>query len=365
MIRSLFVCSHLRIGGAQRKWSLLLPLLVEKGLDPHLLTLEGKGTFFDVVQARGVSAECIWMRSRADLAAVQRAVTAARTIAPHVIITLGVRAQVVGQILAWRLRLPHVAVDERGPGFPFKPHRELLLRAIAPHADRIAAVSEKQVPQILRRRFRRAAIRVIPNGVSANLLPVTRPRSITREMLGAEARHFVALLVAALRPEKRPNFFVRAVARAHQLNPAIRGAVVGDGTEYEKTAQLAAETGGVVRLLGARADVGDLMRAADVICLSSSAEAAPLVVLEAMALARPVISTRVGALEDIVVPEATGLLVPVDDEEAFAAALVRLSRDAPLAEALGRAGQARQRNLFTLDEMVNEYVRLFEEVCVR
>jgi glycosyltransferase involved in cell wall biosynthesis len=362
-LRPLFFCPHLGAGGVQRKWSILLPLLAERGLEPHLLTLEREGGYFQTVRARGIDAQCVFMRSRGDLMAVRRALAVVRSIAPNVIVTQGVRAQVVGQWLAWRSRIPLVAVDDRGPGFAFKPHRELLLRLVAPHADRIAALSEKQLPQILGRRFRRSAVRFIPNGMSAALLPQTRERSGTRELLGAGPDTFLALLVAALRPEKRPDFFVRAVAKAHRLSPSIRGAVAGDGTEYAKTARQAALTDGVVRLLGAREDIGDLMRAADVVCLSSSAEAHPMTVLEAMALARPVIATHVGAIDDIVVPETTGLLVDASDEDAFADALARLARDPGLGEALGRAGAARQQSLFTLDRMADGYARLLEEVC--
>jgi glycosyltransferase involved in cell wall biosynthesis len=117
-----------------------------------------------------------------------------------------------------------------------------------------------------------------------------------------------------------------------------------------------------VQVLGSRADVPDLMVAADAVCLSSDAEGVPMALLEAMALGRAAVATRVGGVSEAVDHERTGLLVPLDDEEAFAAALLRLASDPELRARLGENAQRRHRERFGIDRMVEEYARVFKAV---
>ena len=101
---------------------------------------------------------------------------------------------------------------------------------------------------------------------------------------------------ATLRPEKRAEVFVEAVRRGHAQEPRLRGAIVGGGPQLAHVQSLAAEAPDVVRALGERSDVPDLIEAADVVCLTSSFEGLPMTVLEAMALSRPVVAMRVGGI---------------------------------------------------------------------
>src|SRR5439155_1596772 len=100
--------------------------------------------------------------------------------------------------------------------------------------------------------------------------------------------------------------------------------LVGGGPDADRLRQLAGDDR-VVQLLGKRLDVPDIFSAADVGCLSSAAEGVPVSLLEAMALGKPVVATDVGGVAEAVEAEKTGVLVPVGDCDAFAAALLRLA----------------------------------------
>ena len=179
---------------------------------------------------------------------------------------------------------------------------------------------------------------------------------------GSGTGDFVALLAAALRPEKQVSVFVRAVAHAAADEPRIRGLIAGSGAEQTAVEQEVARANGAVRLLGRRNDVPALLEAADVVCLSSAVEAAPLVLVEAMAAGRPVVATRVGGVAELVGDDA--LLVPPGDVDAFSAALVSLARDPARARRLGELGRRRFRERFTLDRMAAAYDSLLDEVLV-
>jgi glycosyltransferase involved in cell wall biosynthesis len=360
-MRLLFVCSHLRVGGAQRQWSLLVPELAVRGFEPLVLALEAEGEFFHELRARGVRTRCARMRRRSDLAGLGRALRTA-AFRPHVVLSQGVGGQVVGELLSRRAGAAHVAVDHRGPGFRFARHREAVLRVVAPRVDRVVAVTERQIPQLLARRYRRERIRVIPNGVDGERLRPTASRAQLRDRLGVGAGDFVALLLSVLRPEKRADRFVAAVVRAHAADPRVHGLVAGTGTELRHVQRLAAASGPAVRALGHRDDVPDLLAAADAVCLTSDAEAAPMSALEAMAAARPVVSTRVGGVDELVIDGETGILVAPADEHGLAGALVTLARDPARAGELGRRGRARQQSRFRVDRMADAYAETLNEL---
>jgi glycosyltransferase involved in cell wall biosynthesis len=125
----------------------------------------------------------------------------------------------------------------------------------------------------------------------------------------------------------------------------------------------AAASNGVVRIVGQRADVVDILAMADAVCLTSDAEALPMVVLEAMSLGRPVVATSVGGVPEAVTHEQTGLLVPLGDSEAFARALARLADDPQLASILGRAAMRRWSEHFTAERMADRYALLFASLA--
>jgi glycosyltransferase involved in cell wall biosynthesis len=82
--------------------------------------------------------------------------------------------------------------------------------------------------------------------------------------------------------------------------------------------------------------VKQLIREARVIALPSRSEALPMILTEAMAAARPFVSTPTGGTPSLA---DGGIIVPVEDHQALATALIDLLDDPKLAQSLGTAGQ--------------------------
>lgn len=352
MTRVLCLCSTLGVGGRERQLALLLPELQALGFDPSVAALRHRGPHFEALERQGIRTQFVGMRSRLDLPGIVRAYRL-WLVKPDIVLTSSIDAQVIGQLVAARARVPHLTVEHGGAGLPRAWHRRLLLRAVAPRVNRVVAVSATQLDELRRLGYPAERITVIPNGIPS---PVpSRPRDAVRAELGLAEDDVLALLVATLRPEKRPEVFLEAVRRAHSREPRLRGAIAGGGPRLEGMRSLAAETPGVVRVLGERRDVPDLIAAADLVCLTSTAEGLPLTILEAMALSRPVVATRVGGIPDAVTDGRTGTLVPAGDTDAFAEALVRLARDRALRRKMGEAGAADFGERFTLAAMSDRY----------
>ncbi len=331
--------------------------------DVGVLTLDGRGVHFEELRAQGIPVACGELRHRADPAGLCRILRLAGPASA--VVSRGVSGHIVGHVLALWRGAGHVITEHLGPDplslRPYRVHQRLLLAPIRPRATTVVAVAGSQVDALTREGYKRHAVRVIPNGVADD--PPVRDRQAVRAELGVPPKSFLAVLVAALRPEKQPTVFVDQITAAHVAEPSIHGLVVGDGPEELSVASAVAQSGGAVRMLGYRADAVDIMHAADVVCLTSAIEASPMSVLEAMSVGRPVIATDVGGVGELVADGDTGLLIPLDRPAEMAQALVTLARNRPRAEELGQAGRRRQQQLFSIDVMVDAYADLLAAVC--
>jgi glycosyltransferase involved in cell wall biosynthesis len=361
-MRLLFVCPDMRTGGAERLWATLIPELHERGPDVKLVALAETGPLFDEVVARGVPADCLGLRRRTNARALRRALSLGAEFEPDAVVTRGVSGQVVGEAIARRARAVHVMNEHTpltpdGQLVPPRPHQRAMTRLVARRVDSVVAVTERQVKPLAALGYPREHIDVVPNGLFERDVERVEPS----HELGED--DFTALCVAGLRPEKRVDLFIEAVAAARREEPAIRGYVAGEGPERERLEQLAQGSG--VTLLGVRRDALALIRAADALCLASEAEALPMSILEAMALERPVVATDVGGTREQVADGETGFLVRPGDARALTRALLTLARDRELAAALGAAGRRRQRERFSGEAMLDGYLSSFEEAVRR
>lgn len=142
---------------------------------------------------------------------------------------------------------------------------------------------------------------------------------------------------------KNQPMLIRAFDEVHKKHPdyilKIFGPDAHDGT-WEALEALIAERGAwdYVKLMGSSQQLEKDMINGDVAAFSSDVEGMPNAMLEAMALGLPVVATDCppGCSRMVITPEENGLLVPVGDEKAMAAAINRLIEDRELAERLGR-----------------------------
>jgi glycosyltransferase involved in cell wall biosynthesis len=361
-MRLLFVCPDMRTGGAERHWATLIPELHDRGMDVKLLALADRGPFFEEVAAHGVPAECLGLRRRTNPRALRSALSVGAAFEPDLVVTRGVSGQLVGEAIARRSAAVHVLNEHTpltpdGRLVPPRPHQRALTRLVARRVDGVVAVTQRQVPPLAALGYPRDRIEVVPNGVFERDVSAVEPSS----ELPPEG--FRVLCAAGLRPEKRVDLFIEAVAAARAELPGISGYVAGEGPERERLERLAEGSG--VTLLGARRDVLELVRGADALCLPSEAEALPMSILEAMALERPVVATDVGGTAEQVVNGETGHLVPPGELEPIKRALMALAADPERAREMGAAGRRRQRERFSGEAMVDGYVRAFEEAVAR
>jgi glycosyltransferase involved in cell wall biosynthesis len=103
------------------------------------------------------------------------------------------------------------------------------------------------------------------------------------------------------------------------------------------------------------------MRSADIFVMPSRDEGMPIALLEAMACGLPVLASAVPGIVETLGSPPAGELVPPGEVESLAAALVRLSENAPARESLGAAA-GRRASAFSIDATVDGYCAVYRQV---
>jgi glycosyltransferase involved in cell wall biosynthesis len=149
------------------------------------------------------------------------------------------------------------------------------------------------------------------------------------------------LVVALGRLHQAKGFDV--LIRALALLPGVHAVIAGEGEQRAALTTLAQAQGvaGRLHLPGWRNDAGSLLAAADLFVSSARHEPLGNAVLEAWSAARPVVAAAAQGPAALIRPGQDGLLAPIEDPEALAAAVVALLTDKPRAARLAEAGRAR------------------------
>lgn len=267
---------------------------------------------------------------------------------PQPLIYAGVAGRLVGATV----------VQTRHGVAQFSRRQVWLARQLARLADAQVMVSRELRAELSSRGAADGEALVIENGIRTEAFgPDPERRAAMRAALGLAPHAFVVGTVGRLIASKGVAELVQATASL--LGDDFRLVVVGDGPERARIEGVIAAAAPFVHLLGARADVPDVLRALDAFALFSRTEGHPLSVLEAMATGLPVVATRVGGIPSVVEEGRSGLLVGVDDGPALAAAIQSLRERPAWAAALGRHGRAIACERYSAARMVDEYLALY------
>lgn len=196
-----------------------------------------------------------------------------------------------------------------------------------------------------------------------------RPAEEVRAELGLAPEHVLLVTAARLHPQKGLDVLLEAVAALRRTLPTVRAAVVGEGPLEAALRRRVDELdlGREVVLTGARADVADLVAAADVVVIPSRWESGPLVLFEALALGRPVVSTPVGAAPELLGPGAGnegagGRLVAAEDPAALATAVEAVVGDPVGAAAMAATGKRRVAAAYGDEALIPPIEALYREL---
>ncbi len=119
---------------------------------------------------------------------------------------------------------------------------------------------------------------------------------------------------------------------------------------------------GYVDILGYQNNIPELYSKSHIVCLPSYREGLPKALVEAAAASRAVVTTDVPGCRDAIIPNKTGLLVPVKNSEALAIALQDLLENPSKRINMGKAGRDLAKKEFSISNIVDAHLDIYKDL---
>jgi glycosyltransferase involved in cell wall biosynthesis len=119
---------------------------------------------------------------------------------------------------------------------------------------------------------------------------------------------------------------------------------------------------GVVEWRGFSTEMPAELALSHIVCMPSYREGLPRVLIEAAAVGRPIVTTDVPGCREVVRDGDNGILVPVRNAPALAAALKRLLEDKERRADMGARGRARVLAEFSVEGFVADSLAVYGQV---
>lgn len=352
------------LAGAGFSVEAIVSLRRAEGFEPKAERLRAAGvSLVEVPMAREVS-------PAGDAGALWRLVRQLRRSRPDVVHTHSSKAGVLGRAAAALAGVPVIIHSPHAFAFQMRsarPKRILYLaleRLAGRRTNCLVAVSQAEAGLAVGAKVMpKSRVVVIENGVDPAEAASAEEGAAARRALGIGPAEPVVLFVGRLVEQKAPEVFVRAALAVRQAWPEAVFLLAGEGPLRPalegEIRRASAERS--IRLLGYRDDAARLYAGAEVFVLPSRWEGFSYTVLEAMAAGVPVVAGRLPCMREAV--GECGILVPTDDPQALADAVLSLLAGRESARRLGAAGRERVRTLFTLERQVARLGELYRSLA--
>jgi len=355
------------VGGAEMLVARMIAQAPE-GVEYSVALLDQIGPLGERVAASGIEVHCVRRRPGIDLAILGRLKQVYQQLSPELLHCHQYTPWFYGGWAGAQAHLP-VIFTEHGRHQPDhrRLRRILFNRYLLRNTKAITAVSESIRDALLRNEMLPARrVEVVYNGVDHQSLQ--RDESVRRRMraeLGFAPDTLVIGHAGRLMPVKNQALLLRALAQIVRKEPQLDwvALLVGGGPLEQdlKSLRDALNLGERIRFMGQRSDVPDLLCAFDIFALPSFSEGTSVTLLEAMACSLPVVATKVGGNPELVRDGVQGYLVPSDDSEGFADAILRLN-DAELRSRMGAAARLEVEMRFTQQGMIDSYLEIYRRI---
>lgn len=277
------------------------------------------------------------------------------------------KAGFLGSIAAWLAGSRNVVFTAHGFTFlepnpwPFKLLYLLAEKIAGPLRKKIICVSKFDKQQALKYKVGAPEQLVtIHNGYDLDKIKIQKSKFKT-----ANQNSKIVGTIANLYPTKGINYLIDA---AHILYskfhiPDSEFVVIGEGRERKNLESRIKKLGLEKNffLLGAKPNAAQYLSGFDIFVLPSVKEGFPYTILEAMAAGLPIVATQVGGIPEAITHQKEGLLVPAQNPEALAEAILKLLGDPNLAQTLARNAENKVSE-FSLSAMLARTQRVYEEV---
>ncbi|MCA1751550.1 MAG: glycosyltransferase [Cryomorphaceae bacterium] len=318
-----------------------------------------------------------------DYAAYKRLKKIIADYKPDIVHTHASKPGALGRWAAHQMKVPVIVHTFHGHVFHsyFNPavtgFYKGLERKLASVSTRIVAISERQKEELSTEHgiCPPEKIEVIPLGFDLQRFQdgIDEKRHVFRTEFKLGPDDVAVAIIGRLVPIKNHHMFLNVLKRVMpQVRYRTKAFIIGDGEVRSELENYCDEIG-LSYSSDSEDDVDvyftswvkkvDFVNAgADIIALTSKNEGTPVSLIEAQAANRAVVSTRVGGIEDVVIPGKTALLSEPDDEDKFAANLLTLINDKEMRDRFGAAGWSFVKEKFHFDRLVRDITSMYDRL---
>jgi glycosyltransferase involved in cell wall biosynthesis len=216
----------------------------------------------------------------------------------------------------------------------------------------IIAISNKAAELLTQYIGKKNNISTVLNGIDVAAFMDAKPVSVDSERA-------IVTMVAGFRDQKDQDTLIRAMAL---LPESYELWLVGGGYRREICEGLAAQLNlnERVKFLGIREDVSRILKASDIIVMSSHYEGLSLSNIEGMAAGKPFIASDVDGLHEAT--EGAGILFPHGNAEALAKEIEHLMADKDYYNEVAQKCMKRAEE-YDISKMVDGYERIYESIA--
>ena len=361
-MKVLQVITSLQTGGAEKLIVDILPRLWQKGLGVDVCLFNGKETPF---KQQLISCGCkIYDLSNNEnyyspikifkLWRIMRHYDIVHThnTAPQLF------AAIANMICKKRLVTTEHSTNTRRRDYPFLRYGDKWMYGRYDSVICISEIAEKVLKEYLGvSPHTQCNICTINNGIDVARFYHAQP--LDRISVDSNEKRFVIVMVAGFRDAKDQETVIRAVAKLQDKRYELW--LVGDGERRQVIEQCIRDEHieNQVKLLGVRMDIPSILKASDVVVMSSHWEGLSLSNIEGMSVCKPFIASDVNGLREVT--NGYGILFPHGDDQALANEIKQLAEDQSYYNQIASQCYERAKQ-FDIEKMVTAYYQQYN-IC--
>lgn len=202
---------------------------------------------------------------------------------------------------------------------------------------------------------------VIENGINLERFNPAGQFADLRPEMHFAPDDFVVGFIARCTKQKNPIDFLKALEIAHAQNVQVKGLFVGEGDmDAEVDAYITShQMDTYLHRSPFRTDVPDLLHAIDAYCLPSLWEGLSIALLEAMAMQKAIIATPTDGTCELIHNGENGLVVPFNDAQALADAIISLANSPQACLQYGQAARSLVESRFNARRVADAVARIY------
>lgn len=294
-----------------------------------------------------------------------------REIQPDIVHTHSSKAGIIGRAAASKLGIPavhtiHGAAFHYGQGFlAYRVYRSAE-RFAARWTDHFISVADDMTDEYVHAKVApREKFTTIYSGFDVEpYLNPPRSREEVRRELGLAEGDIVVGKIARLFHLKGHEFLLTAAPTIVKECPQVKFLLVGDGLLRQEFETRIAEMGLADRFvftgLVPPTRIPELIHAMDIVAHTSQWEGLARVLPQGLIAGKPVVAYDVGGAREVVLPGATGYLLPRDSIEPLAAAIIKLAQSEEQRIKFGTEGRRRFTDQFRHQTMTRRIREVYE-----